>query len=123
MVGAVQVAGVGAPHHLSEDQHEDKEEDPDHFEEDDVPNPAKGFEKSAHAARHASRGTACGAAGRSPGGRTIRGIDRHRLGCGSTRRAGRRLRRSGEVLPGHAARHANADSQYPADGLRFHTRL
>lgn len=123
MVGAVQTAGVGAPHHLSEDQHEDKEENSDHFQEDDVPHPAKRFEKSAHAARQASRGTARGAAGRSPGGRTIRGIDRQRPGSGSTRRiTGRRLRGASQVLPGHAAGHANANSQYPADGLRFHTR-
>lgn len=115
MVGAVQVAGVGAPHHLSEDQHEHKEEDPDHFQENDVPNPAKRSEKPSHAARHASRGTA--------GGRTTRGVDRHWPARGSTMRVGRRLRRARQVLPGHAASHANADSQYPADGLRFHTRL
>ena len=62
MVGAMQVAGPGAPDHLSEDQHEDEEKDADHFQEQDVSHSAEWLEKAPNTASKAAGGTARGAA-------------------------------------------------------------
>lgn len=124
MIGAVQVAGAGAPDHLPEDQNKDKEEDTDHFKEEYFSYPAEGFEESTHATRQASGRTACGLSCCALGSGSTHSIDGHRPRSRCSRRiAGRSLSTACKVLSGHAARHANADSQHPTDGLRFHTRL
>ena len=126
MVGTVQVAGPGAQNHLSENQHKDKEKYSDHFQEKDVSHPAERFEKAANTACETSSGTARGAACRVHRARSIYGIDGHgtrsAAGCGCPRpRFGGRT--AGKMLPSYAPSHADAYSQYPADVLRFHTRL
>ena len=118
MIGAMQVAGPGPPDHLPENQDEDKEKNSSHFQEEDVSHSAERFEKAPNTACQASGSPACGTACRTPGISSTHGVDGYGAGRCSTSRG---LGRAREALPGHAASYANASSQYPADGLRFHT--
>jgi len=117
MIGPVQVTGPGTPNRLRENQNENEEEQADYFEEDDVSHSAERLEKTAHASGEASSGVPSSAPGRSACATWGNAFNRHRPGYCAGRRGAH------DVLPGHASHQAHPDSQHPADGLRFHTRL
>ena len=124
MVGAMQCLVAKPPHPISENQYEEKEEDARHLEKHDVPHSAERLEEPANASRHVAGGPSGGSPGHPPAGGSRNGIDRDRLPGSWPGAAGRRgLPALRKPLAGHSPNHANPDSQYPANGLRFHTRL
>ena len=124
MVWTVCIAGPGSPDHLPENQHKDEEEDPDNFEEEDVPHSAEGAQKTAHAAAEASGSAACGSPFYPTGRGPVHALDGYGMNNGPASRIARGgLGVAGQPLSGDPARHAHAYAQYPPDRLRFHTRL
>lgn len=119
MIGTLQVAGMGAPSGLPEDQHKNEEEDAGDLEEDNVAHSAEWLEEPAHAPREAPCSSAC-LPGCRLGPRGAPAFDGDRPG--NVRVAGR-LSAGGQPLAGHASCDAHPDPQHPPDGLRFHTRL
>jgi hypothetical protein len=116
MIGPVQIAGPGAPYHLPEHQHKDKEKKSGDFEEDFASHAAEWTQKAANTTRQAARRTPRRFSRRSRPRRIGHALDGHGTG-------GSRLSVPRQPLPGHAPCDAHADSQSPADGLRFHSRL
>ena len=106
----------------SEQNDEEEEEGADHLEENNVSHATEGPEKTAEATRDAAGGASGGAPGSTHSIRDTYRIDGYRPRR-SSRAALRLLRASGQSLAGHAADHAHADAQNPADGLWIHTRL
>jgi hypothetical protein len=116
MIGSVQIAGPGAPYRLPEHQHKDKEKKSGDFEEDLASHAAEWTQKAANSARQAARRTPRRFPRCSRPRRIGHALDGHGTG-------GSRLSVPRQPLPGHAPCDAHADSQSPADGLRFHSRL
>jgi len=118
VVRAVQRLGSQGPSASPEQDDEEKEEGPDHFEEDDVSDAVERPQESADPARDIGGGFAGGA---PRGAHRVR-IDGDWPGhCG--RGGGRMGCAGGHPLSCHTAGDAQSDPQHPANGLRFHTRL
>lgn len=108
--------GSQPPRPVPENQNKYEEKDPDNLEEQDASHAPKRPQESAHSPRQAA-----GSAARGPPRGTARGGPGHALnGHGA---ASRRLAAPRQPLPGNAPGNAHPNSQYPADGLRFHSRL
>lgn len=117
MVGAVAIISAKLPGPVAEDHHEEEEEDPGYFEEDAAADAAEGFEESAYAPGDAAADD-CGVSADLAGGAA------GDAGTAASRdRDGGRSRNAaaGEPLTGHASCNAEANSENPANGLRFHT--
>lgn len=111
MIGAVKVAGPGAPEGGGKDHHGQEKEDASDFQPENAAYAAKRAEKTSHSAGDSpcnlSGGLTCGAA-LGGGGRLARG------GAGGGLRAG------GHALAGDASGDAETDAQSTANGVRFH---
>lgn len=114
MVGALEVAGPGAPQGGSKDDHGQEEENAHDFQPQNAAYAAERAEKTAYAAGnvfcrlsgHLAGGAAWG--GDAGGGLAWRGVGGG-LGAG------------GGALAGDASCDAQADAQSAADGVGFHT--
>jgi hypothetical protein len=104
-------AGAVAPHCRSEDQYRQQEENANDFQPESAANFAKRAEKATDTARYISTGLACSGAGTA-------------MRCFANLlirlRMGNSVCVTCHALAGHAARHAQSDTQGAAYGLRSH---
>lgn len=116
MVGALGVGGVEFPCPIGKQDHEEKEEGAGDFKEEDSADTAEGAQKPAHSLPHPAGHNACVSSSLADGG-SVGGGPAH---AGNRYSRGGRRRIGAEPLTGHASGDAKPDSQYPANGLRFH---
>ena len=118
MVGAVEEASAGTPGILPEYQDEQKEENPDDFEEEDTAEAVEGADEAAEtAAEVADDAPGLAAIGPGDDGTAGPGYD-DGLSRGS---GGAGLGAGRQSLAGNAAGYTHSDAQGPTDFLRFHT--
>jgi len=118
VIGPVRKAGSVHPQSPGKNNHKKEEEDACDFEPDDSANTAEGAQEAAHAA--------CNSLGRLSSSLTGGPTPSPVLGSGFKGGLAGRSIRGGLCAGGHAfARHApgdaEADSEGPSDGLRFHS--
>jgi hypothetical protein len=114
VIGTVHEAGPGAPERGGKHHHRQEKKDAGDLKPENAAHPAKGTQKTAHAAGNTARYLSGSLAGRPALNSTTRDL-RARWRIGSGFRAG------GNALTGDAPGDPQTDSQSAANGVRFHT--
>ncbi len=116
MIRSMRVTQARTPDHLSEDEHEEQEEDARHFEHNDAADAGKWTDKAPYSPPNIG-GYLSGLSSRiSLNSRPTHSGNRDRP-CRSSTRIGSG---SGQPLPGKPSCHAKPHPQHSANGLRSH---
>ena len=123
MIGSMRPAGLGVPDRGTKNEYGQKKEDARNFKPQLAADATERPQETTHAASQAARSQAGSAARLPSNGGPIHTLNGRRTPRRLGADACALLGAPRQPLPGHAPCNTHADPQYPADGLRFHSRL